>query len=97
MINTEHLLKTVEVQFDLYCHWSHNAPTYRVYVDDDLITERTFAWQGYKNYIRESFSIAVKHGQHNLRIENTHPTTAKFTIKRVRVDELDADVNFAVN
>jgi hypothetical protein len=96
-MNTSHLLKTVEVQFDLYCHWSHNAPTYRVYVDDDLITERSFVWQGYKNYIRENFAIAVKHGEHSIRIENISPNTAKFTVKRVRVDERDTDVKFVVN
>lgn len=96
-MNTEHLLKTVEVQFDLYCHWSHKEPVYRIYVDEDLITERTFSWPGFQNYVRENFAIAVKHGEHFLRIENLNPNTAKFTVKRVRVDEKDADIKFIVN
>jgi hypothetical protein len=96
-MNTEHLLKSVAVEFDLYCHWSQKEPVYRVYVDDDLITERTFAWPGYQHFIRENFVIAVKHGEHNIRVENLNPDTAKFTVKRVRVDEQDTDLKFVVN
>lgn len=96
-MNTEHLLKTVEVQFDLYCHWSQKEPAYRVYVDNDLITERTFIWPGFQNYVRETFAIAVKHGEHQLRVENLNPESAKFTVKRVRVDEKDTDIKFVVN
>lgn len=96
-MNTEHLYKVVDVQFDVYCHWSSTEPSYRVYVNDDLITERTFAWHGFKNYVRENFAIAVKHGQHNIRVENLSPESAKFTVKNVRVDNKDTDVNFVVN
>jgi hypothetical protein len=96
-MNTEHLLKSVAVQFDLYCNWSQKEPVYRVYVDNDLITERTFVWPGYQHYIRENFMIAVKHGEHNIKIENLNPDTAKFTVKRVRVDEQDTDIKFVVN
>lgn len=43
---------------------------YRIYVDDDMLTERTFGWPAYKTYIRENLVCLLEPGVHNLRIVN---------------------------
>lgn len=72
---------TVEV----ICHWSVDPPAYRIFVDDDLMTERTFGWAGYQFYIRESLAVDVAAGMHNLRLENLGPN-GKFTLRNMTVD-----------
>jgi len=43
---------------------------YRIYVDEDMITERTFIWPGYKNYIRENIICILEPGNHTLTVKN---------------------------
>lgn len=43
---------------------------YRIYVDTDLITERTFSWPGYKTFIRENLICTLQPGNHTLTVEN---------------------------
>jgi hypothetical protein len=43
---------------------------YRIYVDNDLITERTFAWPSYKTFIRENLICVLEPGNHTLKVEN---------------------------
>lgn len=50
-------------------HGTENA-VYRIYVDEDLITERTFGWPSFKNYIRENLICLLDPGIHTLTIEN---------------------------
>lgn len=59
------------VTIDVSCHWNESpAPVYRLYVNEDLLTERTFVWPGYKNYIRENIVLDVNPGIHTVWIEN---------------------------
>ena len=56
---------------DVYCTWSDSPPVYRIYVDNDLITERTFVWPSYKAFIREHLICNIDEGLHRIRVENT--------------------------
>ena len=38
--------KSIQVQCDVYCKWDGNDTRYRVYVNDELFTERTWIWNG---------------------------------------------------
>ena len=58
------------IKFDVHCHWSETPPVYRVYVDNDMITERTFGWTGYDHYIQENLVCDLAPGVHCIRIEN---------------------------
>jgi hypothetical protein len=54
---------------DVYASWGDVAPRYRVYVDNDLLTERDFIWNGTEFYIRENIIVNLNAGAHTLRIE----------------------------
>lgn len=58
------------VTVEVHCHWNDNPPVYRIYVDEDLITERTFGWPGYQVYIKENIICDLNPGKHIIRVEN---------------------------
>ena len=57
------------IKVNVCCHKAE-SPVYRIYVDDDLLTERTIAWPGYKTFIRENLICILEPGIHTLTIEN---------------------------
>ena len=61
------------INVDVKCHWSENPPIYRIYIDGDLITERTFGWPGYDTFLRENIICNLDSGIHNINIENCSP------------------------
>lgn len=60
---------TVEVHA-LQPRWiEHERPKYRIYIDDDLITERTWIWDQ-ETYIEENLRVEVSKGvNHTIRLE----------------------------
>ncbi len=69
----------IHMSCDVYCHWSEQAPSYRVYVDNDMLVERTFRWPGYQNYVKEHIICKLDSGLHVIRIENCS-SNGKFTL-----------------
>jgi hypothetical protein len=54
---------------DIHAHWSEQPPAYRIYVDDELMTERDFIWPGSEKYVTENIIVDVEPGDHMLRID----------------------------
>jgi hypothetical protein len=81
--------KFVKVSFDIDCKWKRGpAPAYRVYVNDELFTERTWIWQGY--YLNEMLQISAAPGEYRVRVEAVQPIGGKFKTRNYRVDHGDA-------
>jgi hypothetical protein len=55
---------------DVHCHWNGIPPSYRLYVDEDMLYERTFGWSGYQTYIEERIVCDLEPGIHSLKIED---------------------------
>jgi len=62
--------KLVIVSFDLYCTWDGKAPWYRVYVNNELQTERTYKFNNASEYLNERLPLYLTSGQHTIRIES---------------------------
>ena len=74
-----------KVQFDIHCKWKDGpAPSYRVYVNDELFTERTWIWRGY--YINEMLQIEAEPGEYCVRVEAVQPIGGKFKTRNHRVE-----------
>jgi hypothetical protein len=86
---TQHLITA-----DVYARWGDVQPRYRVYVDNDLLTERDFIWPGHEVFIRENIVVDLEPGAHKLRIEQAGPG-GRIQIKNVRVDGVPSDMDFA--
>lgn len=85
-----------EITADVYGSWGTEHPCYRVYVDNDLLTERTFIWPGHEVYIKEHLAVDLKPGAHELRIEqiNGH---GKIQVKNITLDGAPSEMQFATN
>lgn len=76
--------KFVRVLADIDCNWEGLSPNYRVYVNDELFTERTWIWTN--EYLEEDLQIEAEPGNYRLRWELVPPCLATITVKNVRVD-----------
>ena len=72
--------------FDLWCTYNTVHPVYRVYVDDYLMTERTYIWQNPRYFLKETVPLYLPAGLHYLRIENLNPSTSAFSIQNVQIN-----------
>lgn len=77
-----------ELQFNVHCYYEGKPPSYRIYVDDDLITERTFIWDTNRNYIEEHVIIDAPVGQHVLKVENITPELGTIVVENILLDGL---------
>lgn len=80
---------TVQVH-PLQPNWiGHEQPKYRIYVNDDMITERTWAWD-INTYIEENLLVEVDHGvNHTIRVEliKSHPMhRAQVGLRNLRIN-----------
>jgi hypothetical protein len=76
--------KFVRVLADVHCEWEGLNPIYRVYVNDELFTERTWRWTN--SCLEEMLQIEADPGSYNLRWELVPPHLANLQVRNVRVD-----------
>ena len=76
---------------DIHCKPKDEAPRYRVYVDDELFTERTWIWEN--AYIQEALQINAPPGKYLIRAELVNPDSAILRIKGMCVDEGNAQIH----
>ena len=75
--------KFVRVVADVHCDWEGLAPTYRVYVNDELFAERTWIWT--QEYLEEALQIQGEPGKYHLRWELVPPHLAQLQVLNMRV------------
>jgi hypothetical protein len=74
----------VRVLANIDCTWEGLNPVYRVYVNDELFTERTWYWTD--AYLEEMLQIEAVPGNYTLRFELVPPHLAELIVKNIRVD-----------
>jgi hypothetical protein len=77
--------KPVQLQCDVYCRWDGNDTRYRLYVNDELFTERTWIWGGKEYYLEEIITIEAPVGLYEIKYELVEPTQSKLGIKNMQV------------
>ena len=81
-----------KLEVDVYSHWSNDPPIYRIYVDDEMLVERTFAWPSYQNYIKEHMYCDLGTGVHTLRLENLN-ADSRFNLEHFTIDQTIVNKN----
>ena len=66
----------VRAVFDIDCDWEGLPPVYRVFVNDELFTERTWIWTG--QHLQEILQIQAVPGKYRVRVESVGPNLAQF-------------------
>ena len=67
----------VKAVFDLYCNWEGLPPTYRIYVNGELFSERTWIW-GHEKYLQQTLQIQGPPGMYRVHVESVGPNLAEF-------------------
>jgi len=81
---------------DVYASWSTGHPTYRVYVDNDLLTERDFTWPGPEVYIQENIIVNLEPGAHSVRIEHANKH-GSITVRNITVNGAASAADFIIS
>ena len=81
----------VRVLCDVDCTWAGQPPVYRVYVDDEMFTERTWKWTN--EYLEEMLQIEAEPGEYLITYELLDPTSATLHVNNMRVDHGPGRVN----
>jgi hypothetical protein len=76
--------KFVRVLADIKCEWEGLDPIYRVYVNEELFSERTWYWGD--SYLEEMLQIEAEPGEYIIRVELVPPHLAQLTVANIRVD-----------
>lgn len=74
----------MRVLADVDCEWEGLTPVYRVYVNDELFTERTWVWTD--AYLEEMLQIDAPPGEYRIHFDLVPPHLAKINVKNIRVD-----------
>ena len=92
---TKYLMQTksVQVQCDVYCKWDGSDTRYRLYVNDELFTERSWIWNGKDYYLEEMITIEAPPGLYKIKYELLEPTDSKLKIKNMRVTTKNAAIH----
>lgn len=80
----------VRVVSDVFCKWEGLAPTYRVFVNDELFTERTWIWTD--AYLEEMLQIQAPPGKYVIRYELLAPHLAQLEARNMRVVQGSANI-----
>ena len=91
---TKYLMQTksVQVHCDVYCKWNGSDTRYRLYVNDELFTERSWIWNGKDYYLEEVVTIEALPGLYKIKYELLAPTDSKLKIKNMRVTTKNAAI-----
>ena len=76
-------LHYVKVICDVHCDWDQQPPRYRVFVNNELFTERTWIWKDV--YLEEALQLSVPQGTYMIRYELVEPELGKLVVKNCRV------------
>jgi len=74
----------VRVLCNVYCNWQGDDPSYRVYVNDELFTERTFSWPDC--FIEEMIQVEAEPGNYEIRYEVISPGLVQLRVENMHVD-----------
>jgi hypothetical protein len=75
----------VKVVYDIKCNRPEASPIYRVFVADELITERRWRWLDPDIYLEEMLQLQVEPGRYLIKFEvvDGEPSDLEFTNGRV--------------
>jgi hypothetical protein len=81
----------VRVECDVHMSWRGDIPPiYRAYINDELLTERTFIWQN--ACLEEQLQLQVDPGTYELKFELLDDHGAEMRIENVRVTQGPAGI-----
>lgn len=79
----------IKLEIDLFAElnpkFSEGIP-YRLYINDELMTERDYIWNNETHYLTEVVPLFLDPGIHTINIENLKPKNGSLMINTIRVN-----------
>ena len=82
--------KFVRILSNIDCDWEGLSPVYRLYVNDELFSERTWIWTD--GSLEENLQIDAEPGEYTIRYELIEPNLATLKIGSLSVDYGPAEI-----
>lgn len=82
--------KFVRILSNVDCDWEGLSPVYRLYVNDELFSERTWIWTD--SSLEENLQIDAEPGEYTIRYELIEPNLATLKIGNLSVDYGPAEI-----
>lgn len=79
-------MKEISITVDILARWTDTNPIYRIYVDSDLLTERTYIWDNREQYVRENILVSLNEGLHTFIVESVNSAGELFC-KNFKIDK----------
>lgn len=73
----------VLVTCDVDCKWTGEFPRYRVYVNDEMFTERSWIW--HNDYLKENIQINAPAGAYKIKLQLLDTAHAELIVSNMRV------------
>lgn len=73
----------VLIKCDVFCKWDDRPPVYRLFVGNELFTERTYIWK--QQYLEELIPIYAGPGEYEIKYELVPPSQGTLKIKNMRI------------
>jgi hypothetical protein len=84
----------VRIEAHVYSYYENKMPTYRIWVNDNLYTEREFWTNSLENFIIENIILEVEPGDHTITIEKVRPRHGEWVwIERMKMTYENTNVD----
>jgi len=80
----------VRILSNIDCEWEGISPIYRLYVNNELFTERTWVWTD--SALEENLQVEAEPGVYEVRYELLSPNLAQLKIGSLSVDFGPAEI-----
>jgi len=75
----------VRAVFDLDCTWTGQPPSYRIYINDEMFTEKTWAWPSHL-CLEQILQIQAPIGKYVVTVEPIGNPQAEFVTRNHRIE-----------
>jgi len=82
------MAKEYKLEADISARWI-GIPVYRLWVDGELMCERSFWPNPDKQIIRETVIVALDQGDHMMKLEQVDASLGKSWVKKLLVTDLE--------
>lgn len=62
-------MQDIIIEVDVLCDWQSEPPSYRLYIDNELFTERDYIWRNPNQWVREILVAELAPGTHTIKVE----------------------------
>ncbi len=89
-------MKPYLIKFYLYCQWQNLPPTYRVYFNGELMTERTYIWSNDEHVLQECIPITVATDKATILIEQVGQHSGIFSVENILCEPAGLDITVRI-